>query len=136
LDGTYTASLVANDGKVSSDVSTMRVTAGPLNVAPVALASASPTTVSLADLDAAKLVTLDGGGSSDENGDVLTTYTWVLTSFPGTTAPTLTVDPTNRSKSTFTPTDAGSYVATLVVSDGKLSSAVRAGSTVVVTVTP
>jgi hypothetical protein len=136
LDGTYTASLVVFDGKVDSvAISTVRVTAGPLNVAPVALAAASPTTVSLAALAPAKLVTLDGGGSTDGNGDVLT-YTWVLTSFPGATAPTLTVDPLNRAKSTFTPAVAGSYVATLVVSDGKLTSQLKAGSTVVVTATP
>lgn len=136
LDGTYTASLVVNDGKVDSAVvSTVRVTAGPLNVPPVALATATPTSVSLAALAAAKLVTLDGSGSSDSNNDVLT-YTWILTSFPDATAPTLTVDPTNAAKATFTPTAQGTYVATLVVSDGKLSSQVGVGSTVVVTALP
>lgn len=136
LDGTYIASLVVNDGKVdSTTVSTVRVTAGPLNMAPVALATATPTTVSLAALPAAKLVTLDGGGSTDANRDILT-YTWTMTSFPGTTAPALTVDPTNAAKTTFTPTVAGVHVVTLVVSDGKLSSQIGVGSTVVVTATP
>ena len=136
LSGTYTASLVVNDGQADSAVvSDVRITAAPLNVAPVALATATPTTVSLAALPAAKLVTLDGGGSTDANRDILT-YTWTMTNFPGATAPALTVDLINPAKATFTPTVAGVHVITLVVSDGKLSSPMGVGSTVVVTSTP
>lgn len=136
LSGTYTASLVVNDGQADSTVvSDVRITAAPLNVAPVALATATPTTVSLAALPAAKLVTLDGGGSTDANRDILT-YTWTMTNFPGATAPALTVDPINPAKATFTPTVAGVHVVTLVVSDGQLGSPMGVGSTVVVTATP
>ena len=133
--GTYVATLVVNDTKVDSEVAQTRITVSETNVAPVASATATPTTVSLAAAAAAKLVTLDGGGSTDVNRDALT-YTWTMTSFPGATAPALTVDLINKAKATFTPTVAGVHVITLVVSDGKLSSPMGVGSTVVVTATP
>ena len=66
------------------------------------------------------LVTLDGSGSFDPNGDTLT-YAWTLTSKPESSTATLTgattVDPT------FTPDLAGAYVVSLVVNDGTVNSA-------------
>ena len=123
VSGDYVASLSVSDGKLDSvAVSTVRVTAATLNSAPMAAGTVSPSTVSLASLPAARLVTLDGSGSTDANFDRLT-YAWSLSSVPTGSTATLTVDPTNRAKSTFTPTVAGVYVATLVVSDGKVYSA-------------
>lgn len=133
VSGDYVASLIVNDQKLDSvTLATVRVTAAVANVAPVALAAASRTTASLAAAAADKLVTLDGTGSTDANFDRLT-YTWTLTTVPAGNAASLTVDPTNAAKSTFTPNVVGVYVATLVVSDGKVSSA---ASTVAITVTP
>ena len=85
------------------------------NSAPTANAGADQNVI------AGATVTLDGSGSSDANGDLLT-YSWYYTSKPiGSTVslsnPT-TVNPT------FTPDVAGSYVLNLVVNDGRLSSAV------------
>ena len=59
--------------------------------------------------------TLDGSGSYDDNGDALT-YTWKKTSGPD-------LDPYNTSAeiANFIPTEAGTYVFLLTVSDGELS---------------
>lgn len=73
-------------------------------------------------------VTLNGAGSSDPDLDALT-YTWTMTSGP--TSVTLT-NP-NTASPRFTPTIAGTYVFSLVVSDGTDSSALDSVS---VTVAP
>ena len=133
VSGDYVASLIVNDGQVdSAALSNVRVTAAAANVIPIALAVATPTTVSLAALAADKLVTLDGSGSTDANFDALT-YSWLLTTVPTGSTATLTVDSTNAAKSTFTPTVAGVYVATLLVNDNKANSL---PATVAITVTP
>jgi hypothetical protein len=131
--GDYVATLMVNDGSLdSAALSTVRVTAAAPNIIPTAVAVATPTTVSLAALPAAKLVTLDGSGSSDANFDRLT-YSWVLTTVPVGNTATLTVDPANAARSTFTPNVAGVYVASLVVNDGKANST---PATVVITANP
>ena len=73
-------------------------------------------------------VTLDGSTSSDANGDPLT-YAWTLTSKPaGSTAALVGA---TSARPTFTADTAGTYVASLVVNDGKVGST---SATVVVTV--
>lgn len=95
----------------------------PENHPPVAHAGPDQT-VNVGDV-----VQLDGSGSSDIDGDPLT-YSWSLTSVPAGSGATLdnptVVDPK------FTPDLAGTYVAQLVVNDGKVDSA---PDTVVVTAT-
>jgi hypothetical protein len=77
-------------------------------------------------------VKLNGLASTDANFDRFT-YAWSLSSvLTGSTA-TLTVDPTNAAKSTFTPTAVGVYVATLIVTDVRGASSPPI--TVVITVT-
>lgn len=64
-------------------------------------------------------VTFDGSGSTDANGDPLT-FTWTLVSKPeGSTA---TIMGANTAKPTFTPDLPGTYVASVVVSDGSMVS--------------
>ena len=113
-NGTYVLSLQVNDGKVdSNNISYVTITAGAANVAPVANAGLARTVTT------GSLVTLDGTGSSDANGDVLI-YSWVLTYRPpGSTA---ALDNSQAAQPKFTATHSGVYVATLVVSDGRLSS--------------
>jgi hypothetical protein len=75
-------------------------------------------------------VTLDGSGSTDADGNILT-YAWQLAYQPVGSSVTLSslTDP----KPTFVPAVAGVYVFNLVVNDGLANSA---QATVTVTVVP
>ncbi|MFZ4651475.1 MAG: PKD domain-containing protein [Rubrivivax sp.] len=123
-DGVYVATLVVTDGKLSSNPATVTITAGPANVPPVASAGLAQA------VTAGTTVTLDASGSTDANGDALT-YAWLLTSRPsGSTA---TLSSATALRPTFVADKEGTYVATLVVSDGKASST---PATVTVTAIP
>jgi hypothetical protein len=114
LAGVYVFSLQVNDGKLDSPVITTTVTASAANVAPVANAGAIQSVV-------LGLVTLDGSGSTDANNDTLT-YKWVLLAKPIGSAAVLSS--TTTAKPTFTADLVGVYVASLVVNDGKVDSAI------------
>jgi uncharacterized protein involved in type VI secretion and phage assembly len=111
--GTYVASLSVNDGQVSSNPATVSITASRANAAPVANAGTAQSVV------AGNSVTLDGSASSDANGDALT-YSWSLTSKP--TGSTATLTSSTSVRPTFTADAAGTYVASLTVNDGQVSS--------------
>jgi len=113
IAGDYVLSLVVNDGKVDSIPSTVKVTAAIVNAAPAAHAGVPQNGLT------GTLVTLDGSGSSDANGDALT-YSWVLTGPVGSRA---SLTNATSIKPTFVPDVVGGYAATLVVNDGKLASA-------------
>lgn len=112
--GTYIASLIVNDGKVNSAESTVMVTATAANAVPVANAGANQTVV------AAAVVTLNGSASWDANGDPLT-YVWTLTSKPAGSSAALIGG--NSIMPSFTADAVGTYVASLLVNDGKVNSA-------------
>ena len=116
LAGAYVASLVASDGALQSAVATVTVSAAVANVAPVANAGVAQ------NVTTGTLVTLDGSASSDANGDALT-YAWTLTSKPAGSAAGL-INP-NSAKPSMTADAAGTYVGTLIVSDGKLSGTAK-----------
>ena len=83
------------------------------NTAPVANAGAVQNVVT------GTLVTLDGSGSNDANGDTIT-YSWSITSKPLDSSAALS-DPTSV-KPTFTADVEGSYVFNLIVNDGIANS--------------
>jgi hypothetical protein len=117
--GTYVVALVVSDGTLQSAQDTVTVTT--FNSAPVARAGTDQSVL------VGGLVTLDGSGSTDVDGDALT-YAWGLTSIPSGSGATL--DDPARVTPSFVADRAGTYVAQLIVNDGLLSSA---ADTIVVT---
>ena len=113
LAGNYVLSLVVNDGKKDSAVASVSVTATTANAAPVANAGSNQS------VTIGSTVTLDGTASSDANHDSLT-YKWALQSKPNNSSATLSS--LISAKPTFKADLAGTYVATLVVNDGKANS--------------
>jgi hypothetical protein len=111
--GAYVASLVVNDGRVNSTAATVTINATVTNAAPVANAGAAQNVIT------ASVVTLNGSASSDANGDALT-YAWTLTSRPAGSSAAL-ANPTSATPG-FTADVAGTYVASLVVNDGRVNS--------------
>ncbi len=71
------------------------------------------------DVYTGSLVTLDGSGSSDPDGDPLT-YNWSFASKPGDS--TATLSDATIINPTFTADIEGTYVITLLVNDGTLNS--------------
>lgn len=111
--GTYSASLIVNDGSLNSGASAVTITAAVANAAPVA--SAGPAQ----SVTTGTSVALSGAGSTDANGDSLT-YRWTLTTKP--TGSTAALSSSNSINSGFVADLAGVYVASLVVNDGRVDS--------------
>jgi hypothetical protein len=111
--GSYVASLTVTDGRLISNFATVTVIASGTNSAPTARISA------MAPVAMGKTVTLDGSTSADPDRDPLS-YKWVLISQPPGSSEALSS--TTTTKPTLTASTAGNYVASLVVSDGTVSS--------------
>ena len=113
LVGTYTLSLVVNDGTDNSAADTVIITAASTNSEPVA--NAGPDQ----NVSINSTVTLNGSGSSDADLDSLT-YSWSITSSPTNSMATLSS--TRRVNPTFVADRAGFYVLQLIVNDGTVDS--------------
>ena len=111
-DGDYVVRLIVNDGTVDSAPDSVIITS--VNVAPVARAGDDQGGKLPGDL-----ITLDGSGSSDDNGDPLT-FRWSLSRPDGSAA---VLSSTTSVSPTFTVDRAGSYIAQLIVNDGTVDSA-------------
>jgi|GEM_PF-3425257 len=123
LDGSYVLSLTVNDGTVDSQADSVTITAATANSAPTAAAGADQ------NVPTGSLVTLDGSGSSDADGDTLS-YSWSFVSMPAGSSATLS-DAT-FAQPTFTADVEGNYLLSLVVNDGTVNST---ADTVTVTAT-
>jgi hypothetical protein len=114
VPGVYTVALTVSDGSLTSAADQANITVATGNLPPVANAGPDQT------VTIAQVVTLNGRGSSDPNGDPLT-YSWCLRGRPqGSNA---TLNGANTAQPTFTPDVAGSYVFCLTVTDGQSGSA-------------
>lgn len=111
VQGTYAISLIVHDTTCVSSPSVVHVVS--VNSAPVANVGPNQT------VPKTTAVTLDGSASYDPNGDPIT-YAWTLSSKPPGSAATFSSS--TAAKPTFTADLAGTYLATLVVSDGQLTS--------------
>jgi RHS repeat-associated protein len=109
--GAYVAQLIVNDGTVDS--SPDMVTISTKNSKPVAEAGPDQTVY------VQKTVTLDGGKSSDVDGDPLT-FKWSMISSPSTSTAAL-ANPASVNP-TFVVDVPGIYVAQLAVNDGTVDS--------------
>ncbi len=110
--GNYVIGLTVNDGKLDSVQTAVTVTAAEKNSVPVANAGVNQNVVVSTTAD----VVLDGTASSDADKDFLT-YKWVLISKPENSTAVLANSTAN--KATFKADLEGTYVATLLVNDGK-----------------
>jgi hypothetical protein len=114
VTGRYVIALVCSDGTLTSTVDQVVIIVATGNLPPVANAGPDQTVTT------GQLVTLNGTGSTDPNGDPVT-YSWCLRGRPeGSTA---TLSGANTAHPTFTPDVAGSYVLCLTVNDGQAGSA-------------
>ncbi len=114
-EGTYTATLIVNDGTEDSAPDSMTVVATDVfvNTPPVAVVGSDQ------DVQLGATVTLDGSASNDADQDPLT-YTWSLQRPPGSSA---ALSDASSVSPTFVADVAGDYLATLIVNDGLVDSA-------------
>jgi len=110
LSGSYVAQLIVNDGKVDSAPETVTITTQ--NSPPVADAGADQT------VSVGTIVTLNGSGSQDVDGDFLT-HAWSVVSAPAGSSAALS-DPRGPI-TTFIADRPGAYVVQLIVNDGKVN---------------
>jgi K319L-like, PKD domain len=113
LDGSYSLSLVVNDGTVNSVADNVLISSTTANSAPVANAGVNQNVITGAT------VNLSGSNSSDADGDPLT-YSWSFTSMPGGSGATL--NNSSIVNPSFTADINGSYILSLTVNDGQVNS--------------
>jgi len=111
-EGTYGAFLTVNDGALDSDPNTVIISTG--NVAPIAKATFDQIVY------VGKEMVLDASESFDPDETPITSYKWAFTHKPIDSLAVL-LNPETVS-ATFTIDLPGTYVVSLFVSDGKLSS--------------
>ena len=108
--GTYSATLTVTDNEGATDVKAVSINVGPVNLAPVPVASATPT-----GGRAPLVVAFSSAGSSDSDGTIAS-YAWDFGD--GSTVET-TADATH----TYAP---GNWTATLTLTDDDGTTAMRA----------
>ena len=109
--GDYVVQLIVNDGLLDSAADTVKVST--INTPPIANAGAAQTA------DVGDTIVLNGGASSDVDGNLLT-YAWTFLSKPAGSKATLK-NPT-RVNPSFVIDLPGNYVIQLIVNDGLVNS--------------
>ncbi|MDD5035683.1 MAG: Ig-like domain-containing protein [Methylococcaceae bacterium] len=109
----YAFSLVVSDGKDNSAPASVTITVQPIpNQPPIANAGSNQ------NVKTDVKVALDGGNSRDpDNGPTPLAYAWSQVSGPG-----VSLEGANSAKPSFTASEEGRYVFSLVVSDGAANS--------------
>ncbi len=125
VDGEYVVNLVVNDGQESSQVASVVISSSTVNSIPVANAGSDQ------NVSTGSVVNLDGSLSSDADGDNIS-YAWGMVSLPNGSSAQL--NNINSVTPSFTADTDGTYVLSLVVNDGQLSS--EADSVVINSSTP
>ncbi len=113
-NGSDSFTFKVNDGTVNSGDATVTITVNAVNDPPVA--DAGPDQAALQG----NVVTLNGSGSSDIDGNNLT-YNWTFVSVP--TGSTATLSDSSIVNPNFTADLIGTYEVQLIVNDGTLNSA-------------
>jgi len=109
--GDYMVKLIVNDGEYDSDPDTVTISVEG-NSKPVADAGENR------DVNVGEEVCLDGGESSDPDGDNITTYSWAITSRPVVSdANEADLDDPSKVNPCFTPDVSGAYLVQLTVTD-------------------
>jgi PKD repeat protein len=108
--GLYSVTFIASDGSLA-DSEVVSITVNDVNRVPIA--DAGPDQL---DVEADSLVSLDGSGSYDPDGDSIG-YHWSQAS-----GPSVTLSDSNAITPTFTPSVKGNYEFELLVDDGALLS--------------
>jgi uncharacterized repeat protein (TIGR01451 family) len=111
-EGTYVIQLIVNDGELASAPDTVTISY-LTNVRPVALIEAE------SEWTLGEIISLDGLGSNDADGDVLT-YQWSVTEKPA--ASKASFDNDTDPQPQLTVDTAGEYRVQLIVNDGLLDS--------------
>lgn len=119
LNGAQLTQVVTALAHTTNTADIKQVVATVAAVPPVARAGVAQSVV------AGTSVTLDGSASSADLGRTLS-YAWTLTSKPAGSSATLSSS--TSAKPTFTADVAGTYVATVIVNDGKVNSSADAVS--------
>ncbi|MGA9523747.1 MAG: PKD domain-containing protein, partial [Myxococcaceae bacterium] len=118
VEGVFTLRFMVTDGFATAfDEVSVVVTAATVNRPPVADAGAD----SVINLASGATIALSGAGSTDPEGETLT-YRWSIVSRPAQSTATLTA---NGAVASLVPDAAGTWVFSLEVSDGELTSTDR-----------
>ena len=113
----YTFSLIVNDGTVDSPADEVKITVKFVNQAPVASATATPSTLVL-NPGQTKTTQLDGSSSVDADGTIVS-FSWSLSSGPVGGA---AINSPNNNTTLASFSAIGSYVFKLTVTDDKGAS--------------
>ncbi|WP_198673628.1 PKD domain-containing protein [Algibacillus agarilyticus] len=117
IAGVYTASLIVNDGLLSSTASTINIrvsSAIVTNLAPIAI----PSLTSQTAYTTQEVITVSVGNSYDPENNPIT-YLWQLETPNSSTA---ILSSTTSETPSFTADVAGTYIVSLTVNDGELTS--------------